>query len=1216
MQRCSRFSESKSNSSTRSFLASLVPPGHRRIPAAVFAVVAVWACLLSPATTFAATYYWDGNNNTAGFGTASGTWAAPTLGTLTSGWTTQNAGTGVVNGNSITTLTGDSINFGNGATGLGAGTITVSGTANSGSMTFASGSGAIVLSGGTITFVANPTVTVNNATNTIDSAIGGAATSFTKAGTGTLVLGGANTYAGQTVVNAGTLAIAGGQSGTGAVTLNGGSVLDLGNSGASGSLASTVLNLSGGTFNYTRTDSATQSFSTTNLNAAPTSVLSVASGNTLNLGNIVRATGVTMDFAAVGAGTVATTTTNVGGILSGFTHGDTWAVGNGAGVAISGLAGGSYTLSSVAGTTGSNYTGNNIDVDNSAGTLDAGITANSLRFSATGANTLSLTGTNVVTTGGVLVGSGVGANLSTITGGTLAGAASKDLSVVQNNTAGALDIASNIANNGGATAINKAGAGLLTLSGNNTFSGGLVIHDGQVLVNNAGALNSTAGAENAVTFGLGSTGTLSLGGNNVVVRSLATNATVPGVAVVENASASLATLTVGNSGNAASTFAGVIQDGAGGGALALAKAGTGTLTLSGNNTYTGGTTLNAGQLSITSDANLGDTTGDITFAGNSTLNMNATGFIMNAGRTITINPGVTATFTSNNNGKQFDGSLEGSGTLFVNHSTSFVFTNANSFTGAIRVTTANNSAYGLDMYSLSDEAGDGTISLENGSFRWFGSGGTKTFDNRQFFLGSSSGGSIYNRSTDNSALVISTNLGQSGTGTRTLTLGGNNSAPGTFAGNIGDNGASAVTVTKTEGNVWALGGTNTYSGITNLVASGTSGRVIFQGSQSLSPNTTIAFNQVSSSVQSISLLDDGVGTIDFVRPITFGGSNTSQNMNIFVGNNNTSNGGSSSGTTTNSTIEVGSITFISVAGDTNTTTINATGANGYRLQTGVITLNNLVSRNAGQTTVTALNPTSASMTVASITMATGNTGIANDGVPVLRLAGTASDNHVTGVISNAPDYLTGQALSFQKQGTSTWTLSGNNTYTGTTTISGGTLLINGDNSAATGAVTVSGTGTTLGGSGTIGGSTTLNTLAILSPGNSPGTITFAQDLTLIGGAAAAGATAVFEGGDLVDVDGILTLNDDWNLALLSGFQDGGSVTLFTYGTAGATLDLTPDIDISGLGFTPSGPLTLTDTGSAIVLNGIAIVPEPDTIALLSAGAVLVGLRLARRRKAS
>ena len=82
----------------------------------------------------------------------------------------------------------------------------------------------------------------------------------------------------------------------------------------------------------------------------------------------------------------------------------------------------------------------------------------------------------------------------------------------------------------------------------------------------------------------------------MTISSLNSNAT-PGSPVVQNANANPATLTVGNSANASSAFAGVIQDGSGG-ALSLTKAGTGTATLSGVNTYTGATVVNAGTLIV------------------------------------------------------------------------------------------------------------------------------------------------------------------------------------------------------------------------------------------------------------------------------------------------------------------------------------------------------------------------------------------------------------------------------------------------------------------------------------------------------------------------------------------------------------------------------------------------------------------------------------------
>jgi len=85
-----------------------------------------------------------------------------------------------------------------------------------------------------------------------------------------------------------------------------------------------------------------------------------------------------------------------------------------------------------------------------------------------------------------------------------------------------------------------------------------------------------------------------------------------------------------------------------------------------------------------------------------------------------------------------------------------------------------------------------------------------------------------------------------------------------------------------------------------------------------------------------------------------------------------------------------------------------------------------------------------------------------------------------------------------KSGIGTLTLSGTSTYTGTTNVSGGTLLINGNNSAASGAVSV-GTAT-LGGNGTVGGATTIGATGKHSPGNNGvGLQKFSSSLAYVGG---------------------------------------------------------------------------------------------------------------------
>lgn len=51
------------------------------------------------------------------------------------------------------------------------------------------------------------------------------------------------------------------------------------------------------------------------------------------------------------------------------------------------------------------------------------------------------------------------------------------------------------------TSFTKEGLTPVTLSGTNTFTSGVTISGGALTVGSAGALNSTAGSQNAVTFG-------------------------------------------------------------------------------------------------------------------------------------------------------------------------------------------------------------------------------------------------------------------------------------------------------------------------------------------------------------------------------------------------------------------------------------------------------------------------------------------------------------------------------------------------------------------------------------------------------------------------------------------------------------------------------------------------------------------------------------------
>ena len=106
--------------------------------------------------------------------------------------------------------------------------------------------------------------------------------------------------------------------------------------------------------------------------------------------------------------------------------------------------------------------------------------------------------------------------------------------------------------------------------------------------------------------------------------------------------------------------------------------------------------------------------------------------------------------------------------------------------------------------------------------------------------------------------------------------------------------------------------------------------------------------------------------------------------------------------------------------------LNVTGGNGYSLYIAHI------DDSAGTPATETYNPTTASLTIGSITGAATQPA----GTDTFDLDGTNSNNAVTGPISNSG---VNSITAVTKSNTSTWTLSGSNTYTGGTNIQGGTL---------------------------------------------------------------------------------------------------------------------------------------------------------------------------------
>ncbi|MBU6310057.1 MAG: autotransporter-associated beta strand repeat-containing protein, partial [Planctomycetes bacterium] len=114
-----------------------------------------------------------------------------------------------------------------------------------------------------------------------------------------------------------------------------------------------------------------------------------------------------------------------------------------------------------------------------------------------------------------------------------------------------------------------------------------------------------------------------------------------GTITLAGASSGLNTITTGTDGTVTTTINSAIAGSAG-----LQKLGQGTLVLGGANTFTGGLTLSAGTLQISSDSNLGDAAGGVTLNGTlkTTANVSlGSSRAVSGGGTLNIAPGTTLT---------------------------------------------------------------------------------------------------------------------------------------------------------------------------------------------------------------------------------------------------------------------------------------------------------------------------------------------------------------------------------------------------------------------------------------------------------------------------------------------------------------------------------------------------------------------------------------------
>ena len=489
-------------------------------------------------------------------------------------------------------------------------------------------------------------VTVNTNANNVsfDGVISGSG-SITKTGAGTLILSGTNTYSGGTTISAGTLkgniasgtdlSIAdsaiydgdnkarsvGGLNGAGKILNTNGLTVQSGDfAGIIDNSNTSLLKNGAGTLTLTGnnayTGSTTISEGTLKGSIASGTDLSIADsaiydgdnkarsvGGLNGAGKILNTNGLTVqsgDFAGIidnsntsltktGAGTLTLTGNNAytgSTTISDGTLKGNIASGTDLSIADSATYDGDNKARSVGGLNGDGKILNTDGLTVQNGTFGGVIDNSNTSLTKTGAGTLTLTRNNAYTGG------------TTISEGTLKGniASGTDLSIVDNATydgdnkarsVGGLNGGGNILNTDGLTvqsgtfggvignsntSLIKTGAGTLTLTGTNAYTGGTTISEGTLKGNIASGTDLSI-ADSATYDGANKA--RSVGGLNGGGKILNTNG-----------------LTV-QSGD----FAGIIDNSN----TSLLKTGAGTLTLSGTNTYTGMTTVRSGTLALGSD---------------------------------------------------------------------------------------------------------------------------------------------------------------------------------------------------------------------------------------------------------------------------------------------------------------------------------------------------------------------------------------------------------------------------------------------------------------------------------------------------------------------------------------------------------------------------------------------------------------------------------------
>lgn len=594
----------------------------------------------------------------------------------------------------------------------------------------------------------------------------------------------------------------------------------------------------------------------------------------------------------------------------------------------------------------------------------------------------------------------------------------------------------------------------------------------------AGAQTQTADTVGNTLRYTGAAGALALGTTSLDVRGLMNAGT--GLLTISGTPGSAGLVTTGGlditSNTQGITVSSVIS---GSGPVVYGGPSAGTLTLSGANTYTGGTFVNGGIVRATTGSALGDTSGAVSVAGGARLQLANN---ITVGNAINLSAGAT-----------------------LDNPTS-----ANTVTGDITL------------------SGNATIAAQNTS------GNTLT---------------VGNVNIGANTLSASASSGTQGL----LTIAGTI----TGSGAINKSGNGSLTINNDQ--------TSTYSGTTTLTTGS-----LYLGNGGALGSGTIAFNVNNDATATIA--SSNASAVTIANAMTIGGGN-GNSVRVFGGNGSvvTNGGGTGAVTFTNTTsISLGStLRRFSVQSATRFDA-GFTGTGGIDKRSGTATL-----------TLNGTNTYTGATTISAGTLQLGNGGTTGSLAAASAItvgAGTTFAVNRSDAIAQGTDFATiiSGAGSFVQAGGGTTTMAAGNTYTGTTTISAGTLALGASDAFAD-----------------------------------------ASNFVMSGGTLAAGAFSDSVGTLSLTANSFITLGSGGTFAFAdSSLLDWGSSTLSITGTFVDGVSIRFGLDADGLTGDQLALISINGAEAGINEFGYltaAAIPEPASAAMLAGGALL-GLALLRRRR--